>query len=1077
LVEASAALAGTWTPVSQLAPDEIQTMLLLSDGTVMAAGSADITNTWYRLTPDSQGSYVNGAWSTMAPMHDTRLYYSSDVLTNGNVFVAGAEYGTGTNSAEVYDPVRDLWTRCPPAPAGQTYFYDSISKILPSGNVLIAPVGPATSGGTVIYVTASNTWANGGRLFRGSYQDEASWVKLPDDSILTIDPFGVNSERYIPSLNAWVNDANVPVSLYDPFGSELGAAFLLPNGKAFVLGATGNTALYTPSGSTSPGVWAAGPVIPNSQATPDAPAAMLVNGNILCAVSPLPTSGSHFPSPTSFYEYNPFANSFTRVSGPTGLTFPGPSYLLRMLDLPDGNVLLATSDNQLYVYQPDGSPLAAGKPAISNIVQNVDGSFHTTGTLLNGISEGAAYGDDAQMESNYPLIRMTNSSSGVVYYARTYGWNSTSVMTSNRLVSTEFAVPVGLPSADYQLVMIANGNSSDSVLFSTTALPPIIVSQPHNQTVVVSNSATFQIGAAGTPLTYAWRQNGALISGATDSTYTWTNAQLSDSGDFFSCIVSNVNGSVTGSNAFLTVIPGVPPMITVQPVSVTAPVGGPASFSVTATSSVPVSYSWQRNGNVISGATSSTYATNNVQLADSGAQFRCLVTSIYGADLSSNATLTVVIGPSNDLCSGAFVIGSNNYTNSQSTALATTAGDLLPTCINGFGKGVWYVFTAVADGTAIADTIGSSFDTGLGVYSGACGSLTQLACNDDGGGNLTSRTTNSIFAGTSYYYLCGGYSAASGNLVFHFHFTGAPLPPNIVVQPANQTVPPNGSATFTITATGAAPLSYYWNRDGSPIAGATASSYTTNNVQFLDSGSQFTCLVSNAYGNVLSSPAILSVVDSALQNGGFETGDFTFWSTSGNFQDSYVTSGSPYVHSGTFGAELGPIGSLGYLSQSVATMPGNLYVISCWLYCDGSIPNEFSVAWNGTTLFDQVDMPYFNWNNIQLLVTAPASSPQLQFGFQNDGSWFGLDDIVVVPFAPPALQSVSQSNNTLSLTWSSVAGLTYDVQYTTDLSQPNWTSLAGLITASGNATSVTDFIVAPQRFYRVVLSLQGPAHK
>src|SRR5262249_50056626 len=155
---------------------------------------------------------------------------------------------------------------------------------------------------------------------RGAYQDEASWVKLPDESILTIDPFGTNSERYIPSTNTWINDGVVPVSLYDPFGSELGAAFLLPTGKAFYLGSTGHTALYTPTGTTSPGTWIAGPDIPGSHGCPDAPGAMMVTGNILCAVSPVPTSGDHFPSPTSFYEYNPFTNSFTQVNGPTGST-------------------------------------------------------------------------------------------------------------------------------------------------------------------------------------------------------------------------------------------------------------------------------------------------------------------------------------------------------------------------------------------------------------------------------------------------------------------------------------------------------------------------------------------------------------------------------------------------------------------------------------------------------------------------------------------------------------------------------------------------------------------------------------
>ena len=258
---------------------------------------------------------MNGTWTTLATMNDSRLYFSSDVLTNGRVFVAGAEYGTGTNSAEVYDPLSNTWTRCPPPPAGQTMFYDSVSKILPNGNVLIAPVGPATSGGTVIYVAASNSWINGGTLFRGSYQDEASWVKLADDSILTIDPFGTQSERYTPSLNRWINDATVPVALYDSFGFELGAAFLLPDGRAFFLGATGNTALYTPSGNTNMGVWQAGPVMPNGQGTPDAPAAMMVNGKILCAVSPVPTSANHFPSPTSFYSAIPWPMHLRKFPG------------------------------------------------------------------------------------------------------------------------------------------------------------------------------------------------------------------------------------------------------------------------------------------------------------------------------------------------------------------------------------------------------------------------------------------------------------------------------------------------------------------------------------------------------------------------------------------------------------------------------------------------------------------------------------------------------------------------------------------------------------------------------------------
>jgi autotransporter-associated beta strand protein len=452
---------GKWIALVNPAPDAVDTMLLLSDGRVMAANAGD--KYWFQLTPDNHASYVSGTWKSLASMHDTRLYYSSDVLRDGRVFVAGGEYGTGKNTAEVYDPVKNQWTYT--AYAWQS-FSDSVSKILPDGRVLVAPVGPVPSGTTIIYDPISDSWHSGGKLYRGSYQDEASWVKLPDDSILTIDPFGTNSERYLPASNTWINDGVVPVALYDPYGGELGAAFLLADGRAFFLGSSGHTALYTPTGSTAPGIWTRGPDFPNGQGTPDAPAAMMVNGKILCVTSPKPTSSSHFPTPASFYEYDPVANSFTNVTFPTGITDLLP-YTTRMLDLPDGTVLFSESSRQLYLYQPDGSPLAAGKPVISSISLNNDGSYHLVGSLLNGISEGAAYGDDAQMNSNYPLVRLTNSS-GSVFYARTYNWSSTSTMTGNRPLSTEFTLPSNVAPGTFSLVVSANGNASDAVTFTTT---------------------------------------------------------------------------------------------------------------------------------------------------------------------------------------------------------------------------------------------------------------------------------------------------------------------------------------------------------------------------------------------------------------------------------------------------------------------------------------------------------------------------------------------------------------------------------------------------------------------------------
>jgi hypothetical protein len=476
LAPGQVAFAGTWTRVAHNAPGGVNLMLLLSDGTVMAANNngSTIGNAWFRLTPDIHGSYVNGTWTTLAPAHDSRLYYSSQVLRDGRVFVAGGEYGTGGARAEVYNPLTNVWTQTnppisllnpaqnSPVTGGPQQFYDSNSEILANGNVLIAPVAPRVAGQPLIYDPTANLWSAGPHYFRGVYQDEATWVKMPDDSILTIDPFGTNSERYIPASNVWVDDGIVPVPIYDPFGGEMGGGLMLANGNAFFLGATGHTALYTPSGTTSPGVWTAGPDIPSGHGTPDAPAAMMVTGNMLCAVSPAPTSGNEFPSPTTFYEYDPVANSFTSVGAPVGGFDNIPSFAANMVDLPDGTVLYSHMGSDVYVYQPSGAPLASGKPAITSLSQNVDGSYHLIGTGLNGISEGATYGDDFQMNSNYPLVRLTDGA-GNVYYARTYGWSSTGVQTGTALVSTEFRLPASLPGVPYSLVVVANGISSDPV--------------------------------------------------------------------------------------------------------------------------------------------------------------------------------------------------------------------------------------------------------------------------------------------------------------------------------------------------------------------------------------------------------------------------------------------------------------------------------------------------------------------------------------------------------------------------------------------------------------------------------------
>ena len=145
-------------------------------------------------------------------------------------------------------------------------------------------------------------------------------------------------------------------------------------------------------------------------------------------------------------------------------------------------------------------------------------------------------------------------------------------------------------------------------------------------------------------------------------------------------------------------------------------------------------------------------------------------------------------------------------------------------------------------------------------------------------------------------------------------------------------------------------------------------------------------------GSVLAGPNL-------VMNPGFETGDFTDWTLSGNtgFMSVDTASGGTYVpHSGNYFALLGPVGSLGYLSQDIATMAGQTYTFSWWLASDGNTPNEFTASWNGTTISDQTDIPTQSYQLYSFTEVATGSTTTISLGARNDPGYLSLDDISVM---------------------------------------------------------------------------------
>ena len=168
---------------------------------------------------------------------------------------------------------------------------------------------------------------------------------------------------------------------------------------------------------------------------------------------------------------------------------------------------------------------------------------------------------------------------------------------------------------------------------------PSSASRPGSQTVNAGQTASFGVVASGTAtLAYQWTKNGTNISGATSSSYTTPVTSSADNGAVYRVTVSNAYGTVTSSNATLTVITA--PTISTQPAAQSVVVGQTASFSVTATGTVPT-YQWRKNGSNISGATSSTYTTPVTVIGDDGAFFTVVVSNSAGTVTSSSATLSV----------------------------------------------------------------------------------------------------------------------------------------------------------------------------------------------------------------------------------------------------------------------------------------------------------------------------------------------------------------------------------------------------------------------------------------------------
>lgn len=306
---------------------------------------------------------------------------------------------------------------------------------------------------------------------------------------------------------------------------------------------------------------------------------------------------------------NAGTNGPTLVVGPCPVAWNGMSVVCYISNS-DGNT---TSSTATLGVLPD--PVITGQPANVTVGVGSTASFTVTATGQSGLS--------------YQWSKNGSSIAGATHS------NYTTPPTVAGDNNSQFSAMVTNNAGSLQ-----SANATLTVTNIISPPDPVITAQPQSTNIYNNQAALFSLTAAGvTALAYQWRTNG-VNAGTNGPVIALNPCPIIWSGMAVACVVSDLAGSVTSSIASLTI--SADPVITVQPQNVTVNTNNVATFSVTATGQTPRTFQWYRNGSTIGGATSSSYTTPLLTIANNGDTYFVDVTDTADTLRSSTATLTVL---------------------------------------------------------------------------------------------------------------------------------------------------------------------------------------------------------------------------------------------------------------------------------------------------------------------------------------------------------------------------------------------------------------------------------------------------
>ncbi len=454
----------------------------------------------------------------------------------------------------------------------------------------------------------------------------------------------------------------------------------------------------------------------------------------------------------------------------------------------------------------------SGTPTISGVTP---GQINATGATISWTTDQASdsqvdfgtstsYGTSSAVNTNMVAshsVSLSGLSSGTLYHYRVKSRNDSGNLAT---------------SGDFTFTTASGSDTTPPTVSVTSPVSGATISG----TVAVAATASDNIAVVGVQFQVDTVSIGSEISTA-PYTLSLDTTKLSSGSHSLTAAARDAAGNHTTS-AGVTITVSIAPVITTQPTNQSVTSGQTATFVVAATGTAPLSYQWKKNGAAIAGATSSSYTTPASTSGDNGSTFQVIVSNTAGSAPSATVTLTV---------------------NAAVVAPTITAQPVNQTVI----AGQTATFTVAATGTAPLAYQWKKNGTNI---SGATAS------------SYTTPATISTDNGSTFQVVVSNTAGSTPSTTVTLTVNAAAVTPTITTQPTNQTVTAGQTATFSVVATGTAPLSYQWKQNGVNIAGATSSTYTTPVTISSDDGSTFLVIVSNTAGNTPSTTATLTVTSS-----------------------------------------------------------------------------------------------------------------------------------------------------------------------------------------------------------------------